>query len=163
MGFECGNGNGVGDDEHGWACDGLRNKMWHAGAVPLALPWPEPWIEGGVVGCAIDINDSMCRMDFAYNGVWAEGATFHFKSQGRAFYPAVSLNGSFEFLLASKAFQFKPPDHSYHALLPDDPDMTGVYSRPKPMRGTAAQVATRNGRSDISLLISTSQSTDAAV
>ncbi|CAM9848886.1 unnamed protein product, partial [Discosporangium mesarthrocarpum] len=40
---------GVGDDNHSWACDGLRGMKWHGSMAP----WR--WKQGDVMGCAVDL------------------------------------------------------------------------------------------------------------
>jgi len=35
------NGQGVGDDQHGWAADGARGMRWHKG--PKEARWPRAW------------------------------------------------------------------------------------------------------------------------
>ena len=32
---------GVGDDQHGWAADGVRHKFWHDGEMDVR--WPREW------------------------------------------------------------------------------------------------------------------------
>ena len=52
-------GNGVGDDSHGWAFDGHRCCWWHNGSEPLAL---SPWKVNDVLGFAIDFDKSQMHL-----------------------------------------------------------------------------------------------------
>jgi len=55
---------GVGDDIHGFACDGSRSLRWHHGSTPYGGGWR--WRRGDVVGCLIDLD--MREMRFLHNG-----------------------------------------------------------------------------------------------
>lgn len=119
-------GSGVGDDEHGWAADGLRGAKWHKGTEENA--WPEPWQSGSVVGCAIDLDAG--KMQFAHKGTWFAAAEFTFEARGRAFFPAASIRGDFTFVFAASAFTFAPPEGGYKALLEPESG-PGTFPRPK--------------------------------
>lgn len=120
---------GVGEDEHGWAVDGLRGRKLHGGTME-ELQWPTTWRKNGVVGCAIDLDAG--AMEFAYNGEWEPAARFTFEAMGRSFFPAVSSDGMFKMIFTVRAFRFAPPDHSYNILV-DGED--GEFPRPVNMQG----------------------------
>lgn len=118
---------GVGDDEHSWSADGQSGQRCHGGGAGReAVLWPEKWRKGGIVGCAIDLEQGAIR--FSYNGQWHEAAEFQIQATGTSFYPAVSAAGMFKFILTSSCFRCSPPDGSYEALLPASSD--GEYNRP---------------------------------
>lgn len=117
-------GEGVGDDEHSWAADGVRNLSWHGGQEQKAL-WSTLWAAGDIVGCAIDTDVGAMR--FSCNGVWCEAAGLRFETRGHAFFPAASLRGQFSFRLAATSWRFGPPPakegttgDAYEALLSAD-------------------------------------------
>ena len=45
-------GVGVGDDAHGWACDGVRMLKWNDGSAP----WGKRWAVGDVVCVGVDLE-----------------------------------------------------------------------------------------------------------
>merc|ERR1712190_258371 len=61
--------HGVGDDEYGWATDGLRHKFWHGGSQ-MDAAWPRTWKGGDVIGLAVDIDAG--NMRFSLNGEWVD-------------------------------------------------------------------------------------------
>jgi len=108
-------GAGIGDDVHGWGADGERGRLWHGGSFE-ATEWPRGgWREGDVIGCAVDLDSGL--MTFSENGIWAPSARFIFSGEGRAFYPAMSLQGNFDLRLDAGAFEWSPPDPSYQPWL----------------------------------------------
>lgn len=113
--------NGVGDDQHGWAADGVRNTKWHDG--PADAKWPRPWRGSDVIGFALDIEAGLMR--FSLNGEWVDPAQMQFEAAGRSLYPAVSMKGRFAMHLPRVCWQFRPPDDSYHAWA-----SAGVFTRP---------------------------------
>jgi hypothetical protein len=115
-------GHGVGTNAHGWAADGVRHKKWHCGCVDAA--WPREWQEGDIIGCAIDITGG--SMNFSLNGEWVNEATMLFQSMNRFFFPAVSMNGDFEFNAPRVTWQYSPPREGYESWAEG-----GKYSRPK--------------------------------
>jgi len=131
---------GVGDDEHGWAADGKRNRKWHKGGETTR--WPKRWAAGGTVGCAIDIGKGQIR--FSYNGEWNPLADLLIDGKtSTCYYPAVSASGHFAFRFAKSSFKHDPPDHTYRALT-DLLDHIPFFERPSAK--TAVEMA--EGRGD---------------
>ncbi|CAJ1386191.1 unnamed protein product [Effrenium voratum] len=106
---------GVGDDAHGWAVDGLSASRWHGGSNGA---WGQIWPSSGsgndkmlksevVVGVAVDLDNR--QMFFATDGQWDEEPTF----QGEEFppavavYPALSFQGKASFCFSP--FRFTAP------------------------------------------------------
>lgn len=115
-------GQGVGDDEHGWALDGANAALWHSG---VTRPWKMAWkveyptrhfwygsgsssgqeelAEPVTVGLAIDLDQR--RVWFTSDGKWDEKPDFDSRSFPKggnlALYPAISLKGR-------AAFNFGP-------------------------------------------------------
>ena len=52
-------GNGVGDDSHGWAFDGHRCCWWHDGSEPLEI---DCWKVNDVLGLAIDLDHGQMHL-----------------------------------------------------------------------------------------------------
>lgn len=113
--------NGVGDDKHGWAADGVRNAKWHDG--PTDASWPRPWRGSDVIGFAIDIDAGQMR--FALNGEWVPAAQMSFDAAGRSFFPAVSMKGRFSMHIPKGSWHFMPPDDHYDAWA-----NSGAFMRP---------------------------------
>merc|ERR1712150_24493 len=105
-------GEGVGDDEHGWAADGQRHMRWHCGGTP-GVRWPRDWCSGDVIGCALDIEVGI--MKFSLAGEWVENAEMRFSTGGHSYFPAVSIEGLFEMHIPRETWQFAPPDDGYEA------------------------------------------------
>ena len=102
-------GEGVGDNRHGWAADGLRQCKWHGAELP---GFDASWATGDVVGVAADLDAG--RLHFAVNGAWAcafEGIAV--PASGLA--PALTADSGFAATLnlGNAAFAFGPPDESY--------------------------------------------------
>jgi len=117
-------GNGVGDDVHGWATDGVRHKRWHNG--PAEAAWPRSWQGGDVIGLAIDIEDG--QMYFSLNGEWVPGAQMTFKAEeNSSFFPALSMTGRFVMHIPRGSWKFAPPDEDYQAWAE-----SGSFARPLP-------------------------------
>ncbi|CAL1172548.1 unnamed protein product [Cladocopium goreaui] len=98
-------GQGVGDDAHGWAADGLSASRWHGGRN---RSWSQVWqakggqgnrvLSAGVtVGVAVDLDAR--KIFFATDGQWDEVPAFSEEDipLGLALYPAVSLKGRASF------------------------------------------------------------------
>ncbi|CAK0852885.1 unnamed protein product [Prorocentrum cordatum] len=93
---------GVGDDELGWACDGVNSSLWHSGAEK---PWEAHWpaeknasgemclAEDAVVGVALDLADRTIL--FCTNGKWDRQPAFTSGDipAGVQLYPALSVKG----------------------------------------------------------------------
>eukprot|EP00418_Pyrodinium_bahamense_P044433 CAMPEP_0179209750 /NCGR_PEP_ID=MMETSP0796-20121207/104610_1 /TAXON_ID=73915 /ORGANISM="Pyrodinium bahamense, Strain pbaha01" /LENGTH=709 /DNA_ID=CAMNT_0020914709 /DNA_START=46 /DNA_END=2175 /DNA_ORIENTATION=+ len=115
------NGDGVGDDQHGWAADGWRHKRWHAGAEDAE--WPRDWCVGDVIGCAVDMDLGI--MQFSLNGEWVPSAQMMFNPDGLSLFPAVSMKGLFRMNVPRGTWQFAPPNYMYQAWA-----TAGNFTRP---------------------------------
>jgi len=139
---------GVGDDEHGWAVDGLRVSKWHNGrSHSWGLAWPcngrpgqevspeAALSEPVVVGIAIDFDKREMRA--STNGTWCDTAAFDRQEipQGAALYPAVSLKGRAEFVFGP-AFKHAPPSASVGKFT-HWPNATGCIRLDCPVVGTS--------------------------
>lgn len=120
-------GQGVGDDAHGWACDGTSAALWHNG---VTRAWKTVWkaetpttgrfIFGGganageelsdtvFVGVAVDLDRRMIW--FSSDNNWDAQPDFDSKEfpKGVAVYPAVSLKGRAAFHFGP-TFKLGPP------------------------------------------------------
>lgn len=114
-------GEGVGDDEHGWAVDGLHHKKWHNGEE--SAPWFRDWMAGDVIGLAIDIDGG--RMQFSLNGAWEEDAEMSFQSSNCSLFPAVSMEGLYTMHIPQTTWQFSPPSDAFQAWCD-----SGLFTRP---------------------------------
>ena len=81
--FSPSDSSGVGDDEHSWACDGQRSRLWHAGK----REWPVTWELNDVIGCAADMTAG--RLSFSRNGAW-EAVGFEGVDCSQGLFPALS-------------------------------------------------------------------------
>lgn len=115
--------NGVGDDAHGWAADGVRHAAWHGGQNS-PVEWPQAWEEDDVVGCAVDFE--VGQMRFSLNGEWCNSAAMSFDVAGRAMYPAVSFRGDFSLQILEEDWRFQPPEAGYEAWAKEG----GSFARP---------------------------------
>eukprot|EP00930_Biecheleria_cincta_P039545 TRINITY_DN27178_c0_g1_i1.p1 TRINITY_DN27178_c0_g1~~TRINITY_DN27178_c0_g1_i1.p1 ORF type:complete len:1835 (-),score=290.54 TRINITY_DN27178_c0_g1_i1:77-5581(-) len=119
--FECQrqvpSSQGVGDDENGWAADGLNVALWHGGMPrPCAKAWPGQSKEQGVrilsedvvVGVAVDLDARSLR--FSTNGDWDHEVAFCADDipEDTALYPALSLRGKASFIFGPD-FRYSPP------------------------------------------------------
>eukprot|EP00927_Polykrikos_kofoidii_P079261 TRINITY_DN76047_c0_g1_i1.p1 TRINITY_DN76047_c0_g1~~TRINITY_DN76047_c0_g1_i1.p1 ORF type:complete len:1071 (+),score=209.88 TRINITY_DN76047_c0_g1_i1:183-3215(+) len=118
-------GNGVGDDAHGLAADGIRHKSWRDG--PHEASWPRNWRGGDVVGFAIDLDAGVAC--FSLNGEWVSSAQMKFEANGRSFFPAMSLKGRFSMSIPRHTWRYEPPPEGNHQAWCD----TGVFIRPLPL------------------------------
>lgn len=113
-------GQGVGDDAHGWAADGLSASRWHGGRN---RSWSQVWpakggqgnrvLNAGVtVGVAVDLDAR--KMFFATDGQWDEIPAFGEEDipLGLALYPAVSLKGKGSFCFGPGC-SFAPPSSGF--------------------------------------------------
>ena len=102
-------GDGVGDDLHSWAGDGLRQQRWHGGELD---GFDAAWATGDVVGVAVDLDAG--RLHFAVNGAWA-GAFDGIAVPASGLAPALSGSGGFAATLnlGNATMAFGPPDESY--------------------------------------------------
>jgi hypothetical protein len=94
---------GVGDDEHSWAFDGLRNICLHNGKETNYLCGNSDcsWTMGETIGCLLDIQTSLddstlceVKMLFTVQGLSTmQPIAFHFTCaiDTLSFYPAISL------------------------------------------------------------------------
>lgn len=112
-------GDGCGDGPSSWAFDGWRRYRWHS----TATEWGCRWREGDVVGCLVDMDESI--ISFTLNG---EGESI---GMGRAFsgegfrpvggvYACVSFNRREKLRLilggsGSEPFKNQPPP-GYHGV-----------------------------------------------
>jgi len=122
-------GSGVGDDEHSWAADGMRKRLWHNGDAD-SVEWSATWHDGDIVGCAVDIDAGIMR--FAINGMWEQAANIKFDPKGHPIFPALSMQGDFAFCFDSQTFEFKPPHATFLPLLPAGA-ASGVFNRSMPL------------------------------
>jgi len=113
--------NGVGDDRHGWAADGVRGARWHDG--PTDARWPRAWRGGDIIGLAVDIEAGQMR--FSLNGEWIPEAQMTFDAGGHSLFPAVSMKGRFAMHITRESWRFSPPDGLYNAWAD-----SGVFTRP---------------------------------
>ncbi|CAE7751890.1 Ankrd17 [Symbiodinium microadriaticum] len=129
-GFEEGphDGNGVGDDEHGYAFDGDRLLNWKAGRKQKVEV--ERWKVGDILGFAIDLDagvmfdavsvlimDGGCRVMMELMMVMGAAAEegYVMKSDemgGREWYPAVSGRVFYQMHIDKKTWRFAPPQPS---------------------------------------------------
>lgn len=112
-GFEEGphDGNGVGDDEHGYAFDGDRLLNWKAGRKQKVEV--ERWKVGDILGFAIDLDAGVMRL--SHQGKWHSGEGYVMKSDemgGREWYPAVSGRVFYQMHIDKKTWRFAPPQPS---------------------------------------------------
>eukprot|EP00439_Symbiodinium_sp_Y106_P001589 s7915_g1.t1 len=95
---------GVGDDLHGWAVDGLNSSRWHGGTNNA---WSQIWPAVGsgaerhlkeevIVGVAVDLDSR--QILFGTNGVWAPAFGEEDFPLGVAVYPALSVYGKAAFI-----------------------------------------------------------------
>ena len=71
QGFAAGAGDGCGDDERSYACDGHRCKLWHASEFQDWLEDEDAkWEPGDVVGCLLDLDQG--QIHFSVNGDYDE-------------------------------------------------------------------------------------------
>ncbi|CAE7234139.1 ANKRD17 [Symbiodinium sp. CCMP2456] len=115
-GFEEGphDGNGVGDDEHGYAFDGDRLLNWKAGRKQKVQV--ERWKVGDILGFAIDLDAGAMRL--SHQGKWHSGEGYVMKSDemgGREWYPAVSGRVFYQMHIDKKTWRFAPPSEDYQA------------------------------------------------
>jgi len=115
---------GVGDDEHGWATDGVRHRFWHGDYKDV--PWPKAWKGGDIIGLAIDMEAG--RMCFSLNGEWIESVGQEFELGGRSLYPALSMGGFFTIHISSDTWKYAPPSEDYSAWS----SSAGLLTRPPP-------------------------------
>jgi len=99
----------IGMDSNSWGTDGFRCKTYHGGGQDLA--WSKMWSSGGVVGCAVDIDNG--RMMYSYNGTWEQEACYSFDPQGRQYFPALSARGTFKLCLGRDSLRYNPPSKDY--------------------------------------------------
>ena len=83
-------GEGLGDDVHSWAYDGLRQRKWN-GANSVTYGEAAKWKAGDVVGCCIDIEGGSIR--FLLNGKDLGEAYSGLKFRNNSIYPAGSFQG----------------------------------------------------------------------
>eukprot|EP00930_Biecheleria_cincta_P057721 TRINITY_DN43604_c0_g1_i1.p1 TRINITY_DN43604_c0_g1~~TRINITY_DN43604_c0_g1_i1.p1 ORF type:complete len:880 (-),score=115.55 TRINITY_DN43604_c0_g1_i1:142-2661(-) len=114
--------HGVGDDEHGWAVDGLRQKFWHGGS-DIEDPWPKKWKACDVIGLAVDMDAG--HMSFSLNGDWIKERGFDLA--GHSLFPAVSTKCFYTMHISQDSWKYAPPDAGYTAW-----GDTGVLTRPPP-------------------------------
>mmetsp|Transcript_43574 Transcript_43574/g.78686 ORF Transcript_43574/g.78686 Transcript_43574/m.78686 type:complete len:1451 (+) Transcript_43574:74-4426(+) len=117
---------GVGDDEHGWACDGQHAMLWHAGEK---LAWNRCWPSINkilkndvVIGVAVDLDKQ--QIWFASDGEWDESPAFGEDRlpKGLALYPALSLQGRAAFNFGPN-FKHKAPELSDKRVFKNWPGM----------------------------------------
>eukprot|EP00928_Gymnodinium_smaydae_P055331 TRINITY_DN38908_c0_g1_i1.p1 TRINITY_DN38908_c0_g1~~TRINITY_DN38908_c0_g1_i1.p1 ORF type:complete len:574 (-),score=73.84 TRINITY_DN38908_c0_g1_i1:286-2007(-) len=133
--------DGVGDDDHSWACDGQRELFWHGGDSK-EMSWPRIWMPGDVIGLAIDIDGG--RMRFSLNGHWLHGEEQPFDSKAAFLFPAVTSIGPFKMQLTSEGWSHSPPDATYHAW-----SESGEFSRPTTTKEHQAHRAILAARSPV--------------
>lgn len=117
------NDEGVGDDENGWAVNGCRKLLYHAGGKPSKSKWPRRWRRNDIIGLAVDIDAG--EMTFSLNGEWVETASTNFDAAGKKIFPAVSLSGYFRMNLVRDSWLFPPPSEDYEEWAD-----TGNFTRP---------------------------------
>jgi len=106
---------GTGDDEHSWAFDGYRTKKWNGGPIT----WGRKWVDGDVVGCAIDLDER--TVHFSLNGSWKRpmGLAFSDIAVDEGVFPAVTGERSFKCSLnfGQAPFRHSPPAPHYRPLI----------------------------------------------
>ena len=109
-------GDGVGDDAHSWAFDGLRGRKWTRGDDAAYGDATCPWKQGDVVGCLLDADAGVAA--FSVNGA-PLGAAYDSLPTGGVdgFMAALSLedNEAVRLALRPNDLKFAPPD-GYAAL-----------------------------------------------
>ncbi|CAJ1331218.1 unnamed protein product [Effrenium voratum] len=99
---------GVGDDEHGWALDGLHGETWAGGQSSCWQGARLAESNGGkqIVGVAVDLAEG--KMWFGVNGQWSQEAAVLPKLPERiAVYPALTFKGRGAFVF--QQLSFPPP------------------------------------------------------
>ena len=92
---------GVGDDEHGWGGDGLRNIFWHDGRHQFE----QDWSAGDIIGIAADLDAG--KMLFTVNGQDTTERSFDHGTFG--VFPAVSTTKmKFSVYFGHSTCQHKP-------------------------------------------------------
>eukprot|EP00931_Biecheleriopsis_adriatica_P050784 TRINITY_DN29429_c0_g1_i1.p1 TRINITY_DN29429_c0_g1~~TRINITY_DN29429_c0_g1_i1.p1 ORF type:complete len:565 (+),score=63.03 TRINITY_DN29429_c0_g1_i1:395-2089(+) len=104
------NSKGVGQDEHSWAADGIRQKTWHNNKGKDAS-WPRRWEAGDVIGCAIDTDAAL--MMFSLNGKWVTTSGLRFAACGKAVFLAVTVQGAVEIHVLRTTWKHSPPGEGY--------------------------------------------------
>lgn len=81
-------GQGVGDDSHSWAYDGVRECKWSLDQSKYGLKWKK----GDVIGCYIDLDER--KIGFSLNGNTSKpmGIAFEGILFDNYVYPCISLN-----------------------------------------------------------------------
>lgn len=115
-------GKPIGNDEHGWAADGMMHRFWHV--EEFHMRWPEGWRNGDVIGCAIDIDAG--EMRFSNNGRWVALTLKFVPIKGAAYFPAITAKGHFSFLFAMKDLQHLPFDKTFEPYFHTDGRAPGV-------------------------------------
>lgn len=101
---------GIGNCYESLGVCGVRHKIWHLDEE--TFQWPRQWQAGDVIGLAIDIDDRTVR--FSLNGNWiSRVSTFTDWTNGRSFFPALSILGSFTMALTRSIWRYSPPSCSY--------------------------------------------------
>lgn len=117
--------DGVGDDEHGWAVDGVRQTRWHNGENPYDKKWPRPV----VIGCALNL-ESKATMHFSVDGLWSEAPDFQDIAFTGSLFPAASGIDVGTFRFSKQECRYSPPDSSYSFLDESDPQ-SGLAASPE--------------------------------
>lgn len=122
----------VGQDEHGWAADGLRHFFWNNG--PTRVKWPQTWQAGDVIGCAVDLDAG--EMIFFHNGMYALPTPFERVDAQMPIFPVVSARGEYTLCFTEQSFKYMPDKKlGFQALMEASEASTvygckGAFSRP---------------------------------
>lgn len=134
-------GQGVGDDQHSWAYDGMRLQRWHGAQEPYSS---RRWNTNDIVGCMLDLDVPGGEMRFFLNEADLGVAYKNFYTPELGpLYPAASLSTNecatfnFDYLKMQRkgAMRTRIPD-GYSTLEGD----RLTYSDPVPMRRAAEVV-----------------------
>ena len=118
--FKASPGDGVGDDEHSWGCDGGRAKKWHQGDADFG----SEWAVGDVVGFAAEVQSSAdgttASFSFSLNGSWAApwGAAFDSMPITGGLRPAFSpgRRSALKLNFGDTAFAYSAPTPEHRAV-----------------------------------------------
>lgn len=122
--------NGVGDDNHSWGVDGVRQMKWQKDLEDGE--WDVVWARPVIVGCAVNLDPgSGPSMLFAADGEWAPEPIFESIRFTKALYPAASGLQIGAFRFGESECIHRPPDPSYaYLVLGEDGGCSGLEQIP---------------------------------